>query len=78
MPRVAKPYDPARIAHLKDQIRDPGYVEGAIERLAGRITDRLLGLEEHPEYSSGGYGPTRYRPASSSSIANAVRLRSDE
>lgn len=78
MPRVAKPYDPVRIAYLKDQIRDPRYVDGAIDRLAGRITDRLLGLEEHAEYhSSGGHAGARYRPASSSSITRAVRL-SDE
>ena len=74
MPRVAKPYDPARIAHLKQQIRDPDYVDGAIDRLAGRITDKLLGLDERPL----GSGRESYRRASSSSMENAVLLSDEE
>lgn len=74
MPRVAKPYDPVRIAFLKDQIRDPGYVDGAIDRLAGRITDKLLGLEEVPVRAE----RSGYRRASSSSMENALRLSDEE
>lgn len=73
MPRVAKPYDPVRIAHLKDQIRDPEYVNGAIDRLAGRITDKLLGLEEQPVRAD----RRGYRRASSSSMENAFLLSDD-
>ena len=74
MPRVAKPYDPVRIAHLKTQILDPRYVDGAIDRLAGRITDKLLGMEEHPRHGERGV----YRRASSSSMENALFLNEEE
>ncbi len=74
MPRVAKPYDPVRIAHLKQQIRDPEYVDGAIDRLAGRITDKLLGLEEDAIRID----RNNYRRARSSSMESANRLRDEE
>ncbi len=45
MARVARKIDYSRIRRLQEQIDDPEYVEGAVERLAGRITDRILGLD---------------------------------
>jgi hypothetical protein len=73
MPRVAKPYDPIRIDQLKNQIRDPAYVDGAIDRLAGRITDKLLGLDEQPMRAD----RNGYRRASSSSMESALLLRDE-
>lgn len=46
MARVARPVDPRKIRHLKEQIQDPYYLQDAVDSLAGRITDRLLGFEE--------------------------------
>lgn len=74
MPRVAKPYDPVRIAQLKNQIRDPEYVNSAVDRLAGRITDKLLGLDEYSLRQE----RNGYRRASSSSMENALRLSDEE
>lgn len=45
MARVARKIDYSRIRRLQEQIEDPEYVEGAVERLAGRVTDRILGLD---------------------------------
>ncbi len=74
MPRVAKPYDPVRIAFLKTCIRDPLYVEGAIDRLAGRISDRLLGLDGPP----GLVAPPGHRRTSSSSMERELLRSPDE
>lgn len=79
MPRVAKPYDPVRIALLKTRIGDPEYVDSAIDRLAGRITDRLLGLDEITVYADRSlYRQGNYRRASSSKNENAERRNEDE
>lgn len=45
MARVARTIDYSRIRRLQEQIDDPEYVDGAVERLAGRITERILGLD---------------------------------
>lgn len=49
MARVARQIDQEKIGHLKEQIQDPSYLEGAVDRLAGRITERLLGLDGQTE-----------------------------
>lgn len=50
MARLARQIDHSRISELRDLLNDPSYVEGAVERLAGRITERLLGDEQTVEY----------------------------
>ena len=47
MARVARSIDQSKIRRLKMQIQDPEYVQGAVDRLAGRITERLLGLDDN-------------------------------
>lgn len=71
MARTARTIDDERIMQLREQIDDPGYVDGAVDRLAGRITARLLGLErEDPQ--------PIYRFASSSRNENAAPRRDEE
>lgn len=69
MARVARKIDYTRIRRLQEQIDDPEYVEGAVERLAGRITDRILGLD--------GAHPTLHR-AERSSKNDIARLLMEE
>jgi hypothetical protein len=47
MARVARSIDQGKIRRIKMQIQDPEYVQGAVDRLAGRITERLLGLDDN-------------------------------
>lgn len=71
MARTARPIDYDRIRRLQQQIDDPVYVDSAIDRLAGRITARLLGFDrEEPQLT--------YRSASSSRMANAEARVDDE
>jgi hypothetical protein len=72
MARVARPVDPGKIRQLKQQIRDPSYINIAIQTLAGRMTDRLLGLDEATPYT------LDYRSASSSRKDIAALLRDAE
>jgi len=60
MARVARPVDPGKIRQLKQQIHDPSYISVAVQTLAGRMTDRLLGLDESTPFT------IDYRSASSS------------
>jgi hypothetical protein len=46
MARVARSIDTRRIRLLREQIQDPEYVQAAVDRIAGRITERLLGIDE--------------------------------
>jgi hypothetical protein len=69
MPRVAKRIDQQKIVRLKQMIRDQRYLDDAVDRLASRITDHLLGL---PIEGSSGV----YRSASSSRSSTA-RFRID-
>jgi hypothetical protein len=71
MPRVARPIDLERIERLQNQIGDPAYLDSAIDRLAGRITDHLL--DEEPVHGIKGPG-TDYRNASSSRSEKASSL----
>ena len=41
--RIAKPVDPKRIAELKKKIRDSSYVQDAVQSLAQRLTNELVG-----------------------------------
>lgn len=43
--RIAKPVDPERIAELKKKIRDVRYVDDAVQNLAQRLTNELVGQE---------------------------------
>lgn len=55
MARVAHQIDHTRISELRSLLNDPSYVDGAVERLAGRITEHLLGDDrpaEHPSQRS--------------------------
>ena len=49
MARVARTIDQRRIRRLRQQIQDPAYLDGAVDRLAGQITERLLGVTEQPQ-----------------------------
>lgn len=69
MPRVARKIDPKKISRLKGMISDQRYIDDAVDRLASRITDHILGL---PNEGGGGV----YRSASSSS-KSVARLLSD-
>ncbi len=40
--RIAKPIDPKRIAELKKKILDDQYVEEAIQKLAQRLSSKLV------------------------------------
>ncbi|MFP4211633.1 MAG: hypothetical protein ACLFR8_10350 [Alkalispirochaeta sp.] len=72
MARVARPVDPGKIRQLKRQIHDPVYISIAVQTLAGRMTDRLLGVDEAMPYV-----PDQ-RSASSSSKEIAALLRDAE
>jgi len=41
--RIAKPVDPKRIAELKKKIRDARYVDDAVQNLAQRLTNEIVG-----------------------------------
>ena len=69
MARVARPLDPLKINFLKEQINDPSYLQGAVESIARRITDRLLGFDEEAVV---------HRSASHSRNENAFLLRDRE
>lgn len=72
MARVGRAIDTGKILRLKQQIEDPTYVESAVDRLAGRITERLLGLDgEQPSV-------LRQRSASSSRRDIASLLDDEE
>ena len=43
MVRIAKKPDPRRIADLKKKIQDAEYVKEAIQKLAQRLTNELIG-----------------------------------
>ena len=43
MVRIAKKPDPKRIADLKKKIQDAAYVRDAIQKLAQRLTNELIG-----------------------------------
>ena len=43
MVRIAKKPDPKRIAELKKKIQDAQYVNEAIQKLAQRLTNELVG-----------------------------------
>ena len=72
MARVARPIDPRKIRILKEQIQDPHYIHDAVDSLAGRITDRLLGLDDHSPYEAD------HRSANSSRNDIALFLNPDE
>lgn len=72
MARVARPLDHTRIRYLKERIQDPYYLQGAVETLAGRITERLLGLDEETPYT------TYHRSASNSKNDIASLLKEAE
>jgi hypothetical protein len=42
MVRVAKPSDPKRLLELKEKIKDPGYLEEAIQRIAQTLTKEIV------------------------------------
>ena len=65
MARVARAIDPERIRALKRQIDDSRYINAAIDRLAVRITERLLGLDQS--------GNQYYRPAKPANTSMAAR-----
>jgi hypothetical protein len=71
MARVARPIDPGKIRKLKERISDPSYMEGAVEVLAGRITDRLLDTDD-------GIASLHYLSESSSNKTIAEFLRRRE
>lgn len=64
MARVARPIDTQKIASLRERLKDPQFVDGAVERLAGRIADHILGLDE---------GRDDQRAAIDSRIVSALR-----
>lgn len=64
MARVARAIDPERIRALKQQIDDSRYIDAAIDRLAVRITERLLGLDQS--------GDQYHRPAKPSNKSMAA------
>ena len=72
MARVARRIDPAKIEQLQNRIQDPRYVDAAVDRLAGGMTDRILGLDETVP------ADLDYRSASSSKNDIAVLLRPPE
>lgn len=72
MARVARPVDPRKIRYLKEQIQDPSYIQGAVDLLAGRMTERLLGLDEEAPHDR------TQRSASSSRTDIAFLLRDAE
>jgi len=41
--RIAKPVDPKRIAELKKKILDVRYVDDAVQNLAERLTNEIVG-----------------------------------
>lgn len=69
MPRVARKIDPNKISRIKGMISDQRYIDDAVDRLASRITDHILGFP-----NEGGGGVYRSDSSSRSSIA---RLLSD-
>lgn len=75
MPRVARPIDLERLSHLRIQIGDPSYIESAVERLAGRITEHLLDLDRQElalPPSQNGDTPQHYMRANDSSMKNTA------
>ncbi len=71
MARVARHIDAGKIRKLQECITDPDYIDGAVEILAGRMTERLLDSEaaELPSY---GY---RFASSSKKEIAKFLRPR---
>ncbi|MFP4372915.1 MAG: hypothetical protein ACLFPO_01140 [Spirochaetaceae bacterium] len=51
MVRIAKQPDPKRIRALKERIQDERYLEAAIQRLAGKLTDELVDRREGDQLS---------------------------
>lgn len=72
MARVARPVDRSRILALRTSLDDNEYLMAAVDRLAGRITDKLLGMDDLPMYTDD------YRSASDSSRSSASRRDEDE
>lgn len=64
MPRVARKIDQNKISRLKGMILDQRYIDDAVDRLASRITDHILGFS-----NEGGGGIYRSASSSSKSIA---------
>lgn len=73
MARIARPIDQFKIRALQEQISDPEYLESAVERLAGRITAHILGIEENAPLRT-----THQRAARSSNNDIAVFLDDEE
>lgn len=67
MPRVARAIDQQKISRLKGMIGDQRYIDDAVDRLASRITDHILGLT-----NEGGGGIYRAANSSSTSIARLL------
>ena len=72
MGRVARSIDYNRIRQLRRRIQDPDYVQGAVDRLAGRITERLLGIDDREELVVAHGGVQRSASSSNKDIARLL------
>ncbi len=71
MPRVARKIDQRKISRLQSMISDQRYIDDAVDRLASKITDHILGFSTS---ENGGV----YRAASSSRNSIARLLNDPE